>query len=137
MRPAFLLCAILTACNTPSPPFRDIAPTRITVDGSVFDVRVRADLVEAVRVNPQYAPRLGPIRDRARRAMQHVSGCPIAKVTGDQSLLLGQTACSGAAPPPRYQPVLPGGALECETIDSYTIDALNERVSQIECTWVP
>lgn len=95
MRLSLLLLALstLVACNTPTLPFRGIAPVRVTIDGSTFDVRVRGDLAEAIRVNAQYAPRLGPIEDRAARAMAQVSGCRVKRVTGDQALLLGQLDC--------------------------------------------
>ena len=89
-----LLCGLL-ACNTPSPYFQGLTAQRVTVEGSTFDVRVRGRLAEAIRVNPQYAPRLGPIEGRAAVAMQLVSGCEVSKVTGDQALLLGQLDCDG------------------------------------------
>mgnify|MGYP003142270538 CR=1 FL=1 len=55
----------LAACTVPSRDFRGIPAQRITVEGSVFDVRIRGERAEAVRVNTQYAPRFGPIRGRA------------------------------------------------------------------------
>lgn len=88
----------LAACNTPSPEFKGIAPTRVTVDGSTFDVRVDGQKAEALRVNAQYAPRFGPIRDRAARAMAQVSGCEVRKVTGDQALAFGALKCGGKEP---------------------------------------
>jgi hypothetical protein len=92
MRLLVLLC-LLAACNTPTGPFRGLAPQRVTVDGSTFDVRVSGDLAEAIRVNAQYAPRMGPIDARAARAMAEVSGCRVKRVTGDQALLLGRLDC--------------------------------------------
>lgn len=89
----FLSLIGLTACNTPSPGFRGIPPTRVTIDGSTFDVRVREDRAEAIRVNAEYAPRFGPIRDRASRAMAQVSGCEVKAVGGDQALALGVLDC--------------------------------------------
>ncbi|WP_082181853.1 hypothetical protein [Aestuariivita boseongensis] len=90
-----LLCLLLAACNTPGPGFRGVAAQRVTVDGSTFDVRVRGKLAEAIRINPQYAPRLGPIEGRAAKAMAQVSGCKVKKVSGDQAQLLGQLDCGG------------------------------------------
>lgn len=89
----FLLCAGLAGCNAPSPQFRDIPATRITVAGSVFDVRVRRERAEAMRVNAQYAPRFGPIRGYARTAMAEVSGCKVTEVQGDQALAFGVLDC--------------------------------------------
>lgn len=99
---AFLL--LLAACNTPSPEFKGIAPTRVTVDGSTFDVRVNGSGAEALRVNVEYAPRFGPIRDRAARAMAQVSGCEVRKVTGDQALAFGTLKCGNSAPTVRRKP---------------------------------
>lgn len=88
-----LLGATLAACNTPSPHFRGIAPTRVTVQGSTFDVRVKGKLAEAIRINPEYAPRFSPIRERAGIAMAQVSGCRVKEVRGDQALALGILTC--------------------------------------------
>ncbi|MFG6566147.1 hypothetical protein [Sulfitobacter sp. 1A13679] len=83
----------LAACTAPSREFRGLPAQRITVEGSVFDVRVRGERAEAVRVNTQYAPRFGPIRARAGRAMALVTGCEVKEVLGDQALALGVLDC--------------------------------------------
>ena len=83
----------LAGCATPSPHFRGIAPVRMTVDGSTFDLRRRGRLVEAVRLNPQYAPRLGPVAARARVAMVRMTGCRVRALRGDQALVLGILDC--------------------------------------------
>ena len=83
----------LAACSGGTPYFRDLPATRVAVNGSIFDVRVRTELAEAVRVNPQYAPRLGPIRDRAALAMAQVSGCPLLDVLGDAAVTVGVLGC--------------------------------------------
>ncbi len=95
IRLSSLLCAalFLAACNTAGPHFRGLPATQVTVDGSTFDVRVRGELAEAMRVNMQYAPRFGPIRDRAGRAMAMVSGCRVKDVRGDQALATGLLDC--------------------------------------------
>ncbi|SFG83680.1 hypothetical protein [Sulfitobacter dubius] len=83
----------LTACNAPSRDFRGVAAQQVTVDGSVFDVRIRGERAEAMRVNAQYAPRFGPIRGRAGRAMALASGCDVKEVLGDQALAIGVLDC--------------------------------------------
>ncbi len=100
VRLLLLLCcfAVLTACNTPGPHFRGLPATRVAVDGSVFDVRVRGALAEAMRVNRQYAPRFGPIRARAGLAMAQVSGCRVKEVRGDQALATGLLDCGDGGP---------------------------------------
>jgi len=72
----------LAGCNTPGPHFRDLPATRISVDGSVFDIRVRGELAEAMRINPEYAPRFGPIKARAAFAFEAVSGCRLLRSWG-------------------------------------------------------
>ena len=53
-------------------------------------------MAEALRVNPEYAPRLGPIQTRAAQAMALVSGCIVTEVRGDQALLTGLLDCDGS-----------------------------------------
>lgn len=84
---------LAAACSAASPEFRGAPVTRVAVDGSVFDVRVRGGLAEAVRVNPQYAPRLDPIGPRAGVAMEQVSGCQVVGVLGDQAVMTGVLDC--------------------------------------------
>lgn len=79
------LCLFTAACNTAGPHFRGLPATTVTVDGSTFDVRVRDELAEAIRTTPEYAPRFGPIRARAARAMAMVSGCEVREVRGDRA----------------------------------------------------
>lgn len=121
MRTYFLILmgVALVACNTPGPHFRGLPATRVTVDGSTFDVRVRDRLAEALRVNMEYAPRFGPIRDRARVAMEQVSGCKVSEVRGDQALATGLLDC-GRGPPVRTMSV--GGQYECFAVNALGSD---------------
>lgn len=89
----FVLLLALMGCTNVSPHFRGAPVTRVEVDGSVFQVRVRGDLAEAVRVNSQYAPRFGPIQSRAEFAMAQVSGCDVVGVLGDQAVATGVLSC--------------------------------------------
>lgn len=114
----FVLCLFAVAlggCNAPSPHFAGAQPTRIAVDGSVFDVRVRGALAESIRVNDQYAPRLGPIGPRAALAMERVSGCRVTRVLGDQAQQLGQLDCGTGTPSP---PLRPTPRYDCMEIPS-------------------
>ena len=97
----FMLAPLLAlaGCGWPSPHFRDVAPVRMTVGGSTFDLRRRSRLVEAVRVNPQYAPRLGPVAARAGVAMVRMTGCPLRGLRGDQALILGILNCDAGPTP--------------------------------------
>lgn len=99
----FALTFLLAACNTPGPHFRGLKPVRVTVEGSTFDVRVRGELAEAMRINREYAPRFSPVRERAAIAMAQVSGCRVKEVRGDQALATGLLDCRkrGAGKPPK------------------------------------
>lgn len=99
--PVLVSIVLLSGCNAPSGYFRASLVTRIAVNGSVFDVRARGTLAEAIRVNLQYAPRLGPIRTRAGLAMALVTGCSVSRVLGDQALVTGRLTC-----PKRRAPAL-------------------------------
>jgi len=90
---ALVVAPVLAGCDGPSPHFRGIAPVRMTVDGSTFDLRRRGRLMEAVRLNPEYAPRLGPVAARASVAMTRISGCAVKELRGDAALVLGILDC--------------------------------------------
>lgn len=133
MRIGLVLVVVgLAGCNAAGPHFRGMPPTRVTVDGSTFDVRVRSRLAEAVRVNPHYAPRLGPIAARAKRAMEQVSGCAVTEVWGDAAQITGVLDC-GAGDLPRW---VPGQAWECFAIDGYVSEGLGEVLVDYECEQV-
>ena len=91
--PLMVILAAFAACNTAGPHFRGLPATRITVEGSTFDVRVRDELAEAIRINAEYAPRFGPIKRRAGIAMAQVSGCEVKDVRGDQAQATGILDC--------------------------------------------
>lgn len=88
-----VILLLLAGCAAPSPYFAGRPATRVEVGGSVFNVRVRGLLAEATRVNAQYAPRFGPVRQRAAAAMAQVSGCPVLDVIGDAAVALGILGC--------------------------------------------
>ncbi len=109
--PLFILILIgLAACNTPGPHFRGLTATRIEVNESLFEVRVRGEMAEAMRINPEYAPRFGPIRNRAALAMSAVSGCEVKDVLGDQALATGVLNCPSGTH--ETQQSLPPGCIQ-------------------------
>ncbi|WP_299295029.1 hypothetical protein [uncultured Tateyamaria sp.] len=128
-----LLVFVLTlaACNSAGPYFRGLPATTVTVDGSTFDVRVNGRLAEAIRTNVEYAPRFGPIRTRAKYAMEQVSGCPVKEVRGDQAQITGILKCGDDNRP--IDRSRPQGDYECITLDSYISPATNELVLDLDC----
>jgi len=124
------LIGLLAACNTAGPHFRGLPATTVTVDGSTFDVRVRDEMAEAIRTNMEYAPRFGPIQDRAGRAMAMVSGCAVREVRGDQAQATGILDCgTGRA---RSIPVAPA-ALDCVPVRGTEVSQLAGATVEIEC----
>lgn len=123
--PLLIALLILAGCNTPSIPFRGIAPSTITVDGSTFDVRVKALRAEAIRTNVQYAPRLGPIGQRADAAIERVSGCRVSRSKGDQAVIVAALDCGAGAPP-----IVPNAPdYECYSVGG--IDLSNDGYSDL------
>ena len=127
---ALLLVVLLAACNTAGPHFRGLPATTITVDGSTFDVRVRDDLAEAIRTNTEYAPRFGPIRERAGRAMAMVSGCEVKEVRGDQSQATGILKCD-KGPRRRVRPTPVD--IDCIPLRGTEVKQLGGNSVLIEC----
>lgn len=127
-----LLLIVLVGCSQPGREFRGLPATRVDVGGSLFDVRVRGNLAEAIRLNPQYAPRFGPIRDRAAFAMAQVSGCRVEGVLGDQSVALGILDC-GTRSLDWALPV-PVLRFDCIEIDQWAQRPTQTRYVDFECT---
>lgn len=126
----FVLALHVSACNVPSAAFRGVVPVRVEVGGSVFDVRVRGRRAEAMRVNPQYAPRFGPIRGRAAFAMEQVSGCHVVRMKGDQALAIGSLDCGDGVAPVILEPV----EIECEPVRGSEIRELGQVRIDIDCS---
>ena len=87
MRLIFLPCLFLVAaCNAPSSEFRGVPATQVVVQGSTYDVRVRAARAEAIRINTEFAPRFGTEEQaRVTIAIEQVSGCRVMFLHGDQA----------------------------------------------------
>ncbi len=97
---------LLAACHGPSRPFAGITPVRVNVDGAIYDVRRRGALGEAIRRNPQYAPRLGRLAQTARAAIELATGCRVIRVEGDAAVVIGRLDCAdGPAPRAPSRPV--------------------------------
>ena len=102
MRPVFLFlfCMVFAACDTPGPSFRGIEPVRISVGKSIFDVRVDGNRAQAIRLNMEWAPRPAAVAPRAVAAIEQVSGCRVARLDGDQAVILARLEFGrGLAPP--------------------------------------
>jgi hypothetical protein len=125
-----ILLFMLAACDTAGPHFRGLEAKTVTVDGSTFDVRVRGELAEAIRTNAEYAPRFGPIRARAGRAMAIVSGCEVKEVRGDQAQALGILRCGKDS---KKEPPKSPKALDCFPVQGTELKQLGGTSVEIEC----
>lgn len=105
-----LLVLTLVACDTPGPGFRGIDPVRISVGESRFDVRVDGTRAQAIRVNMEWAPRPAAVAPRAVAAIEQVSGCRVARLDGDQAVILAKLECGTDTAPRRPGP----RAFDCE-----------------------
>ncbi len=100
MRRMLVLFLLLMACDTPSRDFRESPAQRVTVEDSVFDVRLMNGRAEALRLNSEWAPRLSSVEPRARVAMEVVSGCQVIRLRGDQAMMIADLRCADTVPPP-------------------------------------
>ena len=125
----FLL--VVSGCNQPGRHFADVPVARLAVDGSVFDVRVRGNLAEALRVNPQYAPRLGSLRGKAAFAMGQVSGCAVLDVLGDQAQMTGVLRCSAGVAD--WRRAVDGAGYTCLEVAQWLDDGYGPAYPEFDC----
>ncbi|SEQ12825.1 hypothetical protein [Thalassovita taeanensis] len=123
----------LVGCNTPGPAFQGAPVSQVALGGSVFDVRVKGNRAQAIRVNRQYAPRVGPIGVRAGLAIELVSGCKVRRLDGDQAVLVARLSCGRATAPAVPEQL----QYECEVDDSYLSRGQQLEVTDMTCRLVP
>lgn len=112
-----VLFLILGGCNVPSPHYRGAEVTRVSVQGSTFEVRRKGRLAEAIRVNAQYALRLGQVAPKAEIAMEAVTGCDVVEIRGDAAKVTGILECEAGDGPPAL--LLQIREQDCEIVDVF------------------
>lgn len=129
-----VLCLFLAACHAASPYFAGVPPKRMTIEGVVFDIRVRNGLAEANRISLRFAPRFQNVAVQAARAMRIVSGCEVVEVRGDPAQIVGILACDSVHPNP-----LPAGTevYDCVVIDRATGDPDVVLMEDYDCNIDP
>jgi hypothetical protein len=90
---ALAIMVLLTACSHPSPAFYGVAPARVTVGQSVFDVRLKGRHAQAIRRSREWAPRTIAVAPRAAAAIASASGCAVPRLWGDQAMLEAALIC--------------------------------------------
>ncbi|MFW2544207.1 hypothetical protein ACN2XU_16350 [Primorskyibacter sp. 2E107] len=100
MRYIFLTVFLLTsACAMGGPGFRGVEAIKTEYGGSKFTLRIRDNLVEATRTNPEMLPRFETVARKAGIAAQIQTGCRAAWVEGDPTMMLIGLSCNGETPP--------------------------------------
>ncbi|WP_371225535.1 hypothetical protein [Roseovarius sp. 2305UL8-3] len=124
MRILYCLSGILMlgACEMTSPDYAGIKATRVTVLGSVFDVRRRGDRAQAVRMNPEGLSRYDAAMTRAVIAIEQVTECDVIRVAGDPSAAEARLDCGPGSRLAR-QPV----EYDCDAYEVY------DGLYQVEC----
>lgn len=75
----------------------------------VFDVRLRNGVAEAIRKSAVWPPRMKTIATNAGRAIEAATGCKVAWMRGDPSVLYAGVDCGKGAPPkPRRKLICQG-----------------------------
>ncbi len=116
------LVCLLSGCNAPGLDFQDVPATRIHIDRSTFDVRVRGTRAEAIRLNTENAPRLAAVAPRGVVAIEKVSGCHVRKLEGDAAVMQAWLDCGG-----KLEPLPHTHEFEC------TIDVVYETFADLNC----
>ncbi|MDZ7709682.1 MAG: hypothetical protein U5K36_06060 [Roseovarius sp.] len=88
-----VLVVLLAACSHPSPAFYGVEPVRVTVGPSTFDVRLKGQHAQAIRMSREWAPRTITVAPRAAAAIAAVSGCDVPRLWGDQAMLEAALFC--------------------------------------------
>lgn len=90
----FMSLLIVSACAVPAPHFMGAEPVRAEVQGSRFVMRRNGKLVEVIRVNREWAPRLSEqLGRRAEIAVERAYGCPVKTIRGDAALMIARLKC--------------------------------------------
>ncbi len=121
---ALVLMAVLAACSHPSPAFWGVAPVRVSVGQSTFDVRIVGRHAQAIRLSREWAPRTITIAPRAAAAIAEVSGCAVPRLWGDQAMLEAALVCGPGAAARRGVP----RAQDCRVVPT------RRRWTEVACT---
>ena len=90
---SLILLIFLAGCDAPGRHFRGIEPVRVSMGKSVFEIRQRGNLAEALRINKRHAPRLGRVADEAKAAIEQATGCQVTRILGDAVMITAKLRC--------------------------------------------
>ena len=119
-----VLLALLAGCSSPSPAFKGVAPVRVTVGPTTFDVRVAGQHAQAIRLSREWAPRTLSVAPRAAAAIAAASGCDVPRLWGDQAMLEAALVCTARSRAARGLP----RAHDCRAVPT------RRRWTEVACT---
>ena len=93
MRILCLLIALLAACSGPTPYLAGMPVVVVEEGGAVFHIRRKGDLAEAVRVNREWAPRIGAVAEHVTVAIRQATGCEVRDIRGDAAVIVARLKC--------------------------------------------
>lgn len=97
MRAALTLAAIaatLAACGSPSLSMAGANRAQVDVGGMTFGVHYRGSQAEVLRLNREWRPSWAEVSQNATIAVQQVTGCRVAQITGDPALMKATLDCT-------------------------------------------
>ena len=101
MRYLFILALLLiAACDSPSLSMRNVPAQRVEIGDLAFQVRVKGDRAEAIRVSQNLFPKRRDVFEAATMAVERASACSVRSLDGDQAIVLARLRCKGEPPPP-------------------------------------
>lgn len=92
----------------------------------VFDIRLENGYAEAIRRNVLWPPRMNEIARNGGRAIESATGCKVAWMRGDPSVLTAGVDCGSGAPPKPRRKLLCQGSIGAP-------DATGESDVQFTC----
>lgn len=93
------LLFVLGACDTAGPGFNSSTKVERSVEGVKFVLRRQGNIVEAIRVSPEFLPNIKEVARKAAIGAQLETGCAAKWVDGDPAVLRIGLSCNGGRPP--------------------------------------
>ena len=94
--PALIICALITACDTPSLEFSGIKPVATEIQGDKILVYRKGSRAQAVRTNSRRKFQRGGAMERLVEAIASVTRCKVreSSVRGDAVLISASLKCA-------------------------------------------
>lgn len=95
MRRVLLLAPFLVAaCDSPSLSMAGANSAQVQVGGMTFGVHYKGTEAEVLRLDTRWRPSFAEVSANARIAVQQVTGCRVADITGDPAMMKASLDCT-------------------------------------------